>query len=66
MESKALKPDVVEKLSRLSWPGNVRQLENLCRWLTVMAPGQEIQIEDLPDDLQGVQAADAGTGRRHL
>jgi two-component system nitrogen regulation response regulator GlnG len=62
VESKTLKPDVVEKLSRLSWPGNVRQLENLCRWLTVMAPGQEIQIEDLPEDLQGVQAADAGAG----
>ena len=62
VESKTLKPDVEEALSRLSWPGNVRQLENLCRWLTVMAPGQEIRIEDLPDDLQGMQAANAATG----
>jgi two-component system nitrogen regulation response regulator GlnG len=38
-------------LTQLEWPGNVRQLENLCRWLTVMAPGQEIRVEDLPDEL---------------
>jgi two-component system nitrogen regulation response regulator GlnG len=62
VESKTLKQDVEEALSRLSWPGNVRQLENLCRWLTVMAPGQEIRIEDLPDDLQGTQAANTATG----
>jgi len=62
VESKTLKPDVVETLSQLSWPGNVRQLENLCRWLTVMAPGQEVRIEDLPDDLQGMQAGQGDTG----
>ena len=39
-EPKNLKTDVVEKLSALAWPGNVRQLENTCRWLTLMAPGQ--------------------------
>ena len=34
-----------------AWPGNVRQLENTCRWLTVMAPGQVIDVADLPKDL---------------
>ncbi len=34
-----------------SWPGNVRQLENTCRWLTVMAPGQRIGVNDLPEDI---------------
>ena len=33
------------------WPGNVRQLENVCRWLTVMAAGKEIQLSDLPPEL---------------
>ncbi len=40
-----------EYLSSLEWPGNVRQLENACRWLTVMSPGQEIHMEDLPPEL---------------
>jgi len=35
-------------LSELPWPGNVRQLENLCRRLAVMAPGREIRAQDLP------------------
>ena len=36
----------------LTWTGNVRQLENMCRWLTVMSPSREIRLEDLPDDLK--------------
>ena len=52
VEPKVITRDVENFLSSLAWPGNVRQLENLCRWLTVMAPGQEIRREDLPDDLQ--------------
>jgi two-component system nitrogen regulation response regulator GlnG len=39
-------------LANLPWPGNVRQLENTCRWLTVMAAGREILIEDLPAELR--------------
>ncbi len=52
MEYKALLPEAVEFLQQLPWPGNVRQLENTCRWLTVMAPGREIHLEDLPPELQ--------------
>ena len=40
-------------ISRLDFPGNVRQLENLCHWLTVMAPGQAIGIPDLPAEFRG-------------
>ncbi|MGD0958235.1 MAG: nitrogen regulation protein NR(I) [Methylomonas sp.] len=50
-EIKTLKPDAEQFLSSLKWPGNVRQLENICRWLTVMASGREIHIEDLPPEL---------------
>ncbi len=52
MEAKTLRPEVADYLSRLDWPGNVRQLENTCRWLTVMASGSEIHVEDLPPELK--------------
>ena len=50
-EIKILKPETEQLLCSLRWPGNVRQLENICRWLTVMASGREIHIEDLPPEL---------------
>ncbi|MDF1587871.1 MAG: nitrogen regulation protein NR(I) [Gammaproteobacteria bacterium] len=49
--TKILSPDVERYLSQLSWPGNVRQLENTCRWLTVMSPAKVVQIDDLPNEL---------------
>jgi two-component system nitrogen regulation response regulator GlnG len=51
VEVKSLHPDTVETLNKLDWPGNVRQLENICRWLTVMASGSEILPNDLPPEL---------------
>ncbi|MCL4108263.1 UNVERIFIED_CONTAM: hypothetical protein GTU68_065291 [Idotea baltica] len=54
-EQKSLSDEVSLYLQTLKWPGNVRQLENLSRWLTVMAAGQEITIDDLPPDLQNSQ-----------
>jgi two-component system nitrogen regulation response regulator GlnG len=51
-EPKVLRPETVEYLSALPWPGNVRQLENTCRWLTVMASGREIHVSDLPPELK--------------
>ena len=50
-ESKKLSNEVIEYLSALSWPGNVRQLENVCRWLTVMASSNEIRMQDLPAEM---------------
>ena len=63
VDPKVITEGVENFLSGLAWPGNVRQLENLCRWLTVMAPGQEIRMEDLPDDLHepGTDSGVAGT-----
>ncbi|MCU7847711.1 MAG: nitrogen regulation protein NR(I) [Candidatus Thiodiazotropha sp. (ex Lucinoma kastoroae)] len=52
VESKLLLPETVAYLSQMEWPGNVRQLENTARWLTVMASGQEIHIDDLPTELR--------------
>ncbi len=51
VEVKALHPDTVLNLNQLPWPGNVRQLENICRWLTVMASGNEVLPSDLPREL---------------
>ncbi|EGA64316.1 nitrogen regulation protein NR(I) [Vibrio brasiliensis] len=51
VDVKTLHPNTVETLNRLDWPGNVRQLENICRWLTVMASGSEILPGDLPGEL---------------
>lgn len=52
IESKLMLPETQEYLNRLAWPGNVRQLENFCRWVTVMAPGNEIHLDDLPPELR--------------
>ena len=51
VEPKTLSAPVLTHLQTLPWPGNVRQLENLCRWLTVMAAAQEVTLEDLPGEL---------------
>ena len=62
VEQKILSPETETLLCDLKWPGNVRQLENTCRWLTVMAPGQTIRIDDLPPELtqeQGNSAQDS-------
>ncbi len=56
---KRLLPETLERLTRHDWPGNVRELENTCRWLTVMAPGQEITPADLPDNLYDPGTASA-------
>jgi two-component system, NtrC family, nitrogen regulation response regulator GlnG len=56
VEPKRLTPEVADYLQNLAWPGNVRQLENVCRWITVMAPAQEIHLQDLPADLHKAES----------
>lgn len=52
IEPKKLSDAAVSYIGSLDFPGNVRQLENLCHWLTVMAPGQNIGVDDLPQELR--------------
>ena len=52
VDPKRLSPEAAERIAQLPFPGNVRQLENLCHWLTVLAPAQLVQVSDLPDELQ--------------
>jgi len=54
VEVKTLSPAALAALGSFDWPGNVRQLVNTCRRLTVTAPGREIAAEDIPADLGGV------------
>ena len=51
VDAKVLTKETEQFLCQLPWPGNVRQLENTCRWLTVMAVGREIHLTDLPAEL---------------
>ncbi len=51
VQPKTIRNEVLQHLKTLDWPGNVRQLENTCRWMTVMASGQSIHLNDLPPEL---------------
>jgi two-component system nitrogen regulation response regulator GlnG len=53
VEPKRISEGALKFLQGLAWPGNVRQLENLCHWITVMAPGQQVEVDDLPGELRG-------------
>ena len=57
VEPKVLHKDTEKYLAAQGWPGNVRQLENTCRWLTVMASGREVLVDDLPPELKEAGAA---------
>ena len=56
VKPKQLRNDAEEYLTHLDWPGNVRQLENTCRWLTVMTIGDVITVADLPPELRQQQS----------
>ncbi|MGH1439993.1 MAG: nitrogen regulation protein NR(I) [Cellvibrionaceae bacterium] len=62
VEPKILLEDAENYICGLSWPGNVRQLENTCRWITVMASGREVHIDDLPPELLEKQSQEAPAG----
>ena len=57
VEPKRISDLALAQLSRFSFPGNVRQLENICHWLTVMAPAQVIDTKDLPPEVLGATSA---------
>jgi len=57
LDAKRFSPAALGALAKLPWPGNVRQLENLCRRLAVMAPGREIRVQDLPQSDEAIAAA---------
>ena len=69
VDGKRLTEAALQFFAAREWPGNVRQLENVCHWVTVMAPGQVVDVKDLPPEVRGDAAAAAaaeGDWRRVL
>jgi len=68
VEPKVLRPETEQYLTNLNWPGNVRQLENFCRWVTVMASSREVHLNDLPPEFaeQEIQVGDSGSWTQAL
>ena len=54
VDAKRISEAALQRLVAFEFPGNVRQLENICHWITVMAPAQVVEVEDLPPELQPV------------
>ena len=62
VDSKRLTPAALVFITQQEFPGNVRQLENLCHWITVMAPGQSVEVADLPPDIRGEKSTVVADG----
>jgi len=60
VEGKRLTDAAASFLASYGWPGNVRQLENVCHWITVMAPGQVVDVKDLPPEMRSDPVAAGG------
>ena len=56
VEPKQMRSETTKYLTGLDWPGNVRQLENFCRWITVMASGREVHLSDLPPEFSDTES----------
>jgi two-component system nitrogen regulation response regulator GlnG len=61
-EPKVLTEEATKALAQFAFPGNVRQLENICHWLTVMALGQRVDVGDLPPEVREAPTASGATG----
>ncbi len=62
VEPKILRPETEKYLTGLNWPGNVRQLENFCRWITVMASSREVHLVDLPPEFAAQETSISSSG----
>ncbi len=62
VEAKKLSESAIRHLSQFSWSGNVRQLQNVCHWLTVMAPGNNVDVSDLPPEILNAGSAAPAQG----
>jgi len=66
VEAKRISDSAIELLQNFAFPGNVRQLENICQWLTVMAPAHAMEVKDLPPEVLApgpvAGVANSGTG----
>ncbi|MFM9921507.1 nitrogen regulation protein NR(I) [Variovorax sp. H27-G14] len=65
VEPKRISDPALAKLAAFGFPGNVRQLENICHWLTVMAPAQLIESKDLPPEVMAVASVEPAQAHAH-
>jgi two-component system nitrogen regulation response regulator GlnG len=62
VDTKILSDEALKVIASFPFPGNVRQLENMCHWLTVMAPGQRVEVADLPPEIRAAPSPGAAPG----
>tara|TARA_B100001113_G_scaffold80790_3_gene63711 strand:+ start:150 stop:1526 length:1377 start_codon:yes stop_codon:yes gene_type:complete len=55
---RVISDEAMVALNRYDWPGNVRQLENVCYWLTLMSPSQNVKVQDLPSEIKEFEISD--------
>ena len=55
---KVVTEDAMNLMKKYDWPGNVRQLENVCYWLTLMSPSQNVKSQDLPSEIKEFEVTD--------
>ena len=60
-ERKDIEKNAMDILNEYNWPGNIRQLENTCRYITVMAPSTSITIDDIPDEVKNIEMITNGS-----
>jgi two-component system nitrogen regulation response regulator GlnG len=60
-ERKNIEENAMNILNEYNWPGNIRQLENTCRYITVMAPSTSITIDDIPDEVKNIEMITNGS-----
>ena len=60
-ERKDIEENAMDILNEYYWPGNIRQLENICRYITVMAPSTSITIDDIPDEVKNIEMITNGS-----
>jgi two-component system nitrogen regulation response regulator GlnG len=57
-DEKGIDKNAMKMLNDYDWPGNIRQLENTCRYITVMAPSASITVDDIPDEIKNINQTD--------
>jgi two-component system nitrogen regulation response regulator GlnG len=57
-DEKGIDKNAMKMLNDYDWPGNIRQLENTCRYITVMAPSASITVDDIPDEIKNINQSD--------
>ena len=62
-ERKNIEENAMNILNEYNWPGNIRQLENTCRYITVMAPSTSITIDDIPDEVKNIEMISNGSSQ---